>query len=108
MRAVTDRLNLLKSRSTNGAAERMARAGWRSKDALITFMVMKLVLPFAFGGGAFVVLDWPAFAQISSTLHGIVPLMAVLGGFHAPDIAVRNAVMKREQTIRTIDAVSKL
>jgi tight adherence protein C len=100
MRAVASRLNLLKSRSTNGAAERMARAGWRSKDALITFMIMKLVLPFAFGAGAFVVLDWPALAQMSPTVHIIVPLMAVLGGFYAPDIAVRNAVMKREQAIR--------
>jgi tight adherence protein C len=100
MRAVASRLNLLKSRRTNDAAEKLARAGWRSKDALITFMVMKLVLPFAFGAGAFVFLDWPALGEMSPTLHSIVPLMAVLGGFYAPDVAVRNAAMKREQAIR--------
>jgi tight adherence protein C len=37
---------------------------------------------------------------MSPTLYSIVPLMADLGGFYAPDVAVRNAVMKREQAIR--------
>jgi tight adherence protein C len=100
MRALAARLNLLKSQSTTGAMERLARAGWRSKDALITFMVMKLILPFAFGGTAFVVLDGAAFAESSPMIHTVVPLIAVFGGYYAPDVAVRNAIMKREQAIR--------
>jgi tight adherence protein C len=99
MRALATRLHLLKSRSTMGAAERLARAGWRSKDALITFMVMKLILPFASGGAAFIVLDGAAFAHLSPTLQIVLPVMAVLGGYYAPDVAVRNTIMKREQAI---------
>jgi tight adherence protein C len=100
MRALAARLNLLKGKSTTGAAEKLARAGWRSKDALITFMVMKLILPFAFAGAAFALLDGPAFAHLSPILHTVVPLMAVLGGYYASDVAARNAIMKREQAIR--------
>lgn len=99
MRALATRFNLLKSKSTAGAGERLMRAGWRSKDALVTFMVMKLLLPFAFGAVAFVLLDGLTTA-LPPALGNVAPLAAVLIGFYAPDVAVKNAFQKREKAVR--------
>lgn len=99
IRLLATRLNLLKSKTTVGAGELLARAGWRSKDALATYLVMKLVLPFVFGVAALLLpgtlfAGWPPFAA------NAVPLAAVLAGFYAPALLVKNAVQKREQAIR--------
>ena len=47
MRRVVDRLNLLKSGQAERISHKLMRAGWRSKDAIIRYLFMKLFLPLA-------------------------------------------------------------
>jgi tight adherence protein C len=42
MRQVVDRLNLLKSGQAERISQKLMRAGWRSKDAIIRYLFMKL------------------------------------------------------------------
>ena len=49
MRQVVDRLNLLKSGQAERISHKLMRAGWRSKDAIIRYLFMKLFLPLFFG-----------------------------------------------------------
>ena len=91
MRAVAHRFNLLRTKTTGKAAERLASAGWRSRDTLVGFMVAKLCLPFVFGAAAFVLVDVLGFGNIRPPLRSLVPLLAVGLGAYAPDIFIRNA-----------------
>jgi tight adherence protein C len=100
MHAVAHRLNLLRTKTTGKAAERLASAGWRSRDALVTFMVAKLCLPFVFGASAFVLVYVLDFGHIPPSLRSLVPLMAVGLGAYAPDIFIRNAIQKRQKAIQ--------
>ena len=57
MRNVTQRFHLLRSKTADKIAGRLAQAGLRSKDAVVTFLFLKISLPFVFGGGAFVLFN---------------------------------------------------
>ena len=100
MRAVAHRFNLLRTKTTGKAAERLASAGWRSRDALVGFMVGKLCLPFVFGAAAFLLVDVLGFGNIRPPLRSLVPIMAVGLGAYAPDIFIRNAIQKRQKAIQ--------
>ena len=95
MRTIIERFNLLKGGHVAKVAERLMCAGWRSKDAVVTFLFFKLSLPFVFGGlGLFVV-----FALTSAELEPIFKVLAamvgVVVGAYLPEIFVTNVIQKR-------------
>ena len=100
MRAIAQRFNLLRTKTTGKVSERLASAGWRSRDALVAFMVAKLCLPFVFGAAGFVLFNALGFGNLPSPLRSLAPLLAVGLGAYAPDIFVRNAVQKRQKAIQ--------
>lgn len=100
MRAVAHRFDLLRSKTTGKAAARLACAGWRSRDALIAFMVAKLCLPFVFGATAFLLVDVLSFGHMPSPLRSMMPIFAVGIGAYAPDIYVKNAIQRRQKAIQ--------
>ncbi len=100
MRQVVDRLNLLKSGQAERISQKLMRAGWRSKDAIIRYLFMKLFLPLAFGIIVVVLL-------YGLNLYGLAPatkLGAALGsvilGAYLPDVIVKNMTQKRQDLIR--------
>lgn len=100
MRRVIQRLNLLKSKGSSKAAERLAQAGWRSKDAQVTFLFMKLVMPVVCGGGAFVWLNVLHAMTLPDPLPLLLPLAAVGLGAYVPELFVKNAIAKRQKVIQ--------
>ena len=100
MRSVTHRLDLLKSSTATKVADRLAQAGWRSKDAAVTFMFMKLALPFVFGAGAVLWFHVLGVMEPSPTFRMALPLGAVVLGAYAPDLWVKNAIEKRQKRIQ--------
>ncbi len=99
MRNVTHRFHLLRSKAADKIAERLAQAGMRSKDAVVTFLFMKIILPFVFGGGAFVLFNMLGVGKLSPPLPQLIPLAAVVLGAYLPDIYVWNAVSKRQKLL---------
>ncbi len=100
MRQVVDRLNLLKSGQAERISQKLMRAGWRSKDAIILYLFMKLFLPLGFGVLVVVLL-------YGLNLYGLEPaaklgaaLGAVILGAYLPDIVVKNTTQKRKDKIR--------
>lgn len=95
MRKVTERLNLLKGEHVAKAAEKLMQAGWRSKDAVVVFLFLKLSLPFVLGGIAalfvygFDILQGPPMVKL------LVAMVAVTAGAYMPEVAVRHVVKKR-------------
>ena len=99
MRRVIGRLNLLRGRQAARIAERLARAGWRSRDALVVYLFFKVCLPFACGAVALTVLygtplELPPMGRLLLAMAGVVL------GAYAPDIYLGHAVSKRLKAIQ--------
>ncbi len=100
MRQVVDRLELMKSSQAEKIANNLARAGWRTKDALVRYLFMKVALPFAFGGMALFMVYGLNLGELDSTGKLIATLVAVILGAYFPDIMIKNAATKRQGLIR--------
>jgi tight adherence protein C len=100
MRQVVDRLNLLKSGQAERISQKLMRAGWRSKDAIIRYLFMKLFLPLVFG----VIVVFMLYGLNVSDLSPQIKLGASLGGVifgaYLPDLVVKNMTQKRQEIIR--------
>ena len=99
MRSITQRFDLLRTKTAANITDRLAQAGWRSKDGAVMFLFCKLALPFVFGGAAFVLFNLMGVLNLSPMLRILMPLGAVLLGAYAPDIYVKNAIQKREKAL---------
>lgn len=100
MHRVVDHLKLLRSAKTRDIADKLARAGWRSKDALVAYVFFKAVMPMAAG----LATALPFYAMNATELAPLPRLLVVLAfvfaGFYAPDILVKNAADKRRHKLR--------
>jgi tight adherence protein C len=100
MRQVVDHLNLLKSGQAERISHKLMRAGWRSKDAIIRYLFMKLLLPLVFGVIVVILL----YGLNLYNLEPIFKLGAALGsvilGAYLPDVVIKNTTQKRQDTIR--------
>ena len=100
MRQTVERLQLLRSTQASKISKNLARAGWRSKDALIRYLFLKFALPFVFGGSALFVLFGLDLYQLGTIGNLGGTLACVVFGAYAPDIVIKNAAQKREDKIR--------
>ena len=100
MRKVVDRLQLMRSAQTEKTALKLARAGWRSKDAVIRYLFLRIALPFVFGGLALLLTYGLNVYPLDSTMKLLVSLVAVMLGAYFPDVMVKNTAMKRQEKIR--------
>jgi tight adherence protein C len=100
MHSVVTRLNLLRSREADKARIGLAQAGIRSKDAIVTYLFCKTVMPFVLGALAMTILEWLQLIQVSEPLRMPLALFAVLLGFLAPGIYVKNNATKRRAAMQ--------
>jgi tight adherence protein C len=100
MRQVVDRLNLLKSGQAERISHKLMRAGWRSKDAIIRYLFMKLFLPLAFGVIVVILLYGLNLYDLSPALKLGAALGSVILGAYLPDVVIKNTTQKRQDTIR--------
>jgi tight adherence protein C len=100
MHSVVARLNLLRSREAERARLALARAGIRSKDAVVTYLFCKIVLPFVLGAAAMASIDWLHLIDVKEAYRMPTALGAVLLGFLAPGIYVKNLADKRRAAIQ--------
>jgi tight adherence protein C len=100
MREAVTRLNLLRSRHAAEARQMLARAGFRSQDAMVRYLFAQISLPFVFG--ALVLADTHVLhlMPLPSQFAVLPALAAVLLGFFAPRIYLRNAADKRAKQIQ--------
>lgn len=98
LRSMLDRLKLLRGDDARRTSELLARAGWRSRDALTIFMALRVGLPLAFGLIGSVVLFTAFELPMMYRLTGVM-LAAVIGAY-APQIGLRNAIGRRQELLR--------
>jgi len=96
---IVHRLKLLQSGQAKKIGDKLARAGWRSKDALIIYLATKALSPIVFGALVVVMIYGLDFGNLSPQMSLFAALGAVLAGAYAPEIATSNAVGKRQKKI---------
>jgi len=97
---VIARLNLMRSEHAAKTALRLARAGWRSKEAVAIFLFLKLCLPFAFGALAVFIVYGGNVFELPPMVRLFVAMGAVIVGAYAPELYVKNATDKRRAALQ--------
>ena len=95
MRKVTERFNLLKGEHVAKATERLTQAGWRSKDAVVVFLFLKLCLPFVLGGVAALFIYAVGIFEGPPMVKLLFALTAVVAGTYIPEMVVARSIKKR-------------
>ena len=100
MRRVIQRFNLMRTQQATKVVDRLAEAGWRSKDALVAFLFMKICLPFAFGAAAAFAIYGLGIIDVPPLFQLLLAMMCVVIGAYMPEVFVKNAVQKRRKLIQ--------
>ena len=101
MRAILSRLQVLQDSQLKEVQQKLAQAGWRSKELAVAVIFARMVLPIVIGGGAALFIygfgglgDWSELKRFGTFAF------ALIGSYKAPDIFVKNAITKRSDAIR--------
>ena len=95
MHRIVKKLQLMKGEGARQISAHLAQAGWRSKDALVTYLFARISLPLflgTFGVIYFIVqnpFEWPLAGGIAGAVG-----MAVVG-YALPGVLVKNQISKR-------------
>ena len=100
MRQAVTRLNLLRSRHASEARGKLARAGVRSQDAMVAYLFAQVSLPFLFGIAALADTHVLHLLPIPPEFAFVPAMAAVLFGFYAPKLYLRNAADKRAKQLQ--------
>jgi tight adherence protein C len=95
MTEAVKRLNLLRSKHAAEARQGLARAGLRSRDAMIRYLFARITLPFLFGFAALADCYGVPLIPIPGGLKMLAVGGAILFGFFAPGIYIKNLGTKR-------------
>lgn len=100
MHRVVSKLKLLRNDKARTAADKLAKAGYRSRDALVVYQFLKLCLPTVFGGfAAFELYGLHAFSM-PATVRLFVVLGIMVAGVFFPDLYLKNLTDKRRHKLR--------
>lgn len=94
------RLDLLRSREAEKAQLRLAQAGFRSREALITFQFAKLTLPFAVGLIGLVTIYWLHVWDLPEDFQLPAAMLMAVFGWAAPEVFVKNLADKRRKAMQ--------
>jgi tight adherence protein C len=100
MKQVVNRFKLMKNRPSTSLPMKLARGGFRSKDAPIVYTFCRVAMPVVFGALAAVVLFVLELYRLSDQAKLGITVGAVVLGFMAPDVFLRNAITKRQKALR--------
>jgi len=100
MRQLVNKVNLLGSEQARKTGEKLAEAGWRSKDAIVIFLFFKLVLPLLIAVVSLLAIYVLKMVDLQPMSRLAVTVGATLLAALAPDMVVKNTIMKRRDLIR--------
>ena len=100
MRSLVDRLDLMKGDVARETANKLARAGLRTKDAMVAFIFFKLALPFLCGAVGLVLINIFAPDDLSYLNRVLMALLGAAVAFFLPDIVVGQMSKKRMKALQ--------
>lgn len=100
MREVVSRLKLMRNKQGENLHWKLARAGFRTQDAIIAYLFFKAVMPIAIGGAAFFLLFVVNVYSGSMQMRLVFAGAAVAFGLFAADLYLKNSADKRRQCLQ--------
>ena len=100
MRRTVDWLKLMRGKKAQQVADRLAQAGWRSRDAIIVYLFMKVAMPVAFGVGTLLLIYAMNLAGALPLVQLVMAGTLVACGINAPDLFVGRVATNRRNAIR--------
>ncbi|MCA1490046.1 type II secretion system F family protein [Ensifer sp. NBAIM29] len=101
VRQIVERLNLRTALVDENTVNRLKTAGYRSQNALNTFLFARFCLPFLFLVAAVVyIFVLGNFAEKPTMMRLLFTIGFGYLGFYAPNIFIANAISKRQHSIR--------
>lgn len=99
IRKMVERLKLTRGDEARKTVDKLAQAGWRSRDILVVYLGARFLMPFVAGAGALFLVT--TLGESLSMLSAVSAAGAgVLVGGYAPVLFLKNAVTRRYQKIR--------
>lgn len=102
MRAIADRLNLLRGSAADQTTRKLRQAGFLSRDAAVVYVFVKLALPLTLGFVMIILTSVTGVIDIPDSLIAPICIGAVLSGFVMPDMYVKNVATKRREQLNYI------
>lgn len=101
MRGIADRLNLLRGTAADQTSRKLRQAGFHSRDAAVIYVFIKLALPLLLG---FLMIGLTSMDVISVPEDFVLATCvgAVLVGFMAPEVYIKNVAAKRREILNSI------
>jgi tight adherence protein C len=99
LRNLVDRLKLTQGEESRSSAEKLAQAGLRSRDALVVFLSVRLILPLVLGIAAWVLFE--SFRPDMSTTYKLAgTVFGAVAGAYGPSLALGNMIKRRQKKIQ--------
>ena len=110
MRRAVVKFDLIRGRQVERTAGKLARAGWRSKDAVTTYLFAKAFVPVLLVGIAFLLLGLKSQVSGMSGWSYLIMAIAAIAGIFGTDLVVKNFGDKRikKLTLALPDALDLL
>jgi tight adherence protein C len=99
LRRLMTSMDALKGDTSSKAQQQLTAAGFRGKDAVVVFLFLKFCLPMVFGLTALLAIYVLELVSVPDVMKPLVAMGAVLLGFVAPDLVVKNAADRRKAAI---------
>ena len=101
MRDVLGKMKALSGDEMKGIQDKLAQAGFRTKDAVVKYQFARLIAPFAFGVIAVALIySGLLLGKSSAAIKGLAAMGAVGFAYMLPDIYVKNCITNRMDAIR--------
>jgi tight adherence protein C len=101
MRQIVDRLNLREALVDASTVDKLRAAGYRSQNALNTFLFARFSLPFVFLAAAVVYIFVLGHLTNQSFMVRVLTTIGVAYlGFYSPNIFISNKIGKRQKSIK--------
>jgi tight adherence protein C len=100
IRELVTRLDLLRSHHATEARLMLARAGMRSRDAMIRYLFARLTLPLAFAVAEMIDGYTLHLLPVPPNLRLLAAAGAAVFGFFAPGIYIKNLTSKRQKRLQ--------
>lgn len=100
MRKFVERLDLMRGDVAKETSAKLARAGLRTKDAMVAYIFFKLALPFVSGAVGLIVINILAPETVVYIQRIMLALMVAIAAFFLPDMYVNNLAKKRQKDLQ--------
>ena len=101
VRQIVERFNLREALVDENTMNKLKAAGFRSENALNTFLVARFLLPFVFlAGAAFYIFGLGHMIEKPFPIRLLVVIGTAYLGFYAPNIFISNRMGKRQHSIK--------